>query len=89
MARHQVPLPRQSTHTVMGLEWTEQFNCWRTTVAGWLALEFVWNSDGYKMTFAGRELKAKANSPEQAAQLLINCARTHLQKALDALPKPE
>lgn len=72
-------------HTLAGLVWKEQYNCYSTRLGGWLTLSIVWDgSRGYKVGFPGMRLKAAHfKSAEEAAKALVGYAKEMLEKALE------
>ena len=83
-----------STEPILaGVKWHEQYNCYRTQIAGWLDLTFSYESTrprdtpsaGYRVTVAGVVLKARGTSPEDAARIAVAGARILLAKALKEL----
>jgi len=71
---------------IAGVDWTEQYNSYRAIVAGWLKLEFVWQSaEGYLISVADVKIKARGADPKAAAEVAVSAARKLMEKAQEAL----
>lgn len=72
-------------HKLAGLKWSEQYNCYRTTVAGWLELTFSYREGAYVVSVAGRTCKDRGDCPDKAASIAVRVAESMLSGALKEL----
>ena len=71
---------------IAGLDWTEHYNAYRSLVAGWLKLEFVWTSgEGYVISIADVKVKARGADPQASGKIAVRAARKLMEKAEEAL----
>jgi hypothetical protein len=71
---------------IAGLDWSEHYNTYRSLVAGWLKLEFTWQSgEGYVISIADVKIKARGADPEASAEIALRAARKLMEKAQEAL----
>jgi hypothetical protein len=78
---------------LVGIKWSERYNCYTARIAGWLELAFSYDitapkdgsERGYRISVAGARLKGRGTSPEHAARITVASAKALLAKALKEL----
>jgi hypothetical protein len=68
MSKTRFPMPRGSKQILAGIQWMVQYNCYQAEGLN-IPIKFAWKEDGYQITVAGRTLKHKPTTPQQAAEL--------------------
>jgi hypothetical protein len=71
--------------TMAGIEWTEQYGCYRAVLDNWLELKIVHEKGTFRIEVAGRRLVRSAATVEEAVIIVTATARVWLQRALAEL----
>lgn len=71
--------------TLGGIDWTEQYGCYRATLNGWLEIRFNYTKDAYEIYVADRLLKGQSTTPEEAAKLAIRAARLWCVRVIEKI----
>jgi len=72
MARFDVSPAQQE---LSGVVWLEHYGCYSATLAGWVPMGFSYEKTGYRVTVAGKTLKRRAPSIEEAAKNAVAMAK--------------
>lgn len=71
-----------TSHTIQGVKWSEQFNCYRAVVAGWLEMSFDYRSgEGFVVKVGGRNAVERCSNPKHAGRLAKTIALQLLDQA--------